>query len=394
MTTRSADDDAALWDDSWMQGDVMMSYDDVKERFELRSARIAYTGVYVREKPDRCYVFPETLLCSAYRHLKYTVLDRVKDVVEKRPFIKRWLQDEHIRLYDHMNVVPPPLTCDASTYNLWRGFSAAKYKVPVDRPVDVESDGVKAFVHHWNVLLGHDVVSVDYVLDWMAQIVQQPGVKPGIALLLKGDEGCGKNRATDLFKLVLGADKCLETAKPANDLYGRFTSQREGKFLIVVNEANDLLKDMITSETFVSEAKGVNAYTVNCYARFIFTTNNENCLRVNPDSRRYVVFEVSAALKGDTAYFKRLSAFIADEHARYEFYTFLLARNIADRDWINDRPITAMTPSNSVGVRRQRDVPGRERRRRSPMMNRGGHHWGLLYSYGHAGPRGALGRGG
>ena len=47
------------------------------------------------------------------------------------------------------------------------------------------------------------------------------------------------------------------------------------------------------------------------------TTNNENCLRVNPDSRRYVVIEASSALRGDTAYFRELSRLIDDseEHA-------------------------------------------------------------------------------
>ena len=89
-------------------------------------------------------------------------------------------------------------------------------------------------------------------------------------------------------------------------LYGRFNRQREGKILIVINEsngsenfaANDIIKDMITCDEFQSEGKGTNSYTMSCYARFLFTTNNENSLKVQPDSRRYVVIEVSSTLKG------------------------------------------------------------------------------------------------
>jgi hypothetical protein len=150
------------------------------------------------------------------------------------------------------------------------------------------------------------------------------------------------------MKRVLGSDKYLETARPAHDLYGRFTSMRDGRFLVVINEANgsdnfaanDTIKDMITGSEFSSEGKGSNAFTLQCYARFLFTTNNDNCLKINPDSRRYVVFEASSASKGDTEYFKRLSAHIDDDHTIHEFYAFLMARDLSKRDWINDRPIT------------------------------------------------------
>ena len=62
---------------------------------------------------------------------------------------------------------------------------------------------------------------------------------------------------------------------------------------------------------------------------------------LNPDSRRYVIFEVSSALKGNTDYFRHLSRFIDDAHCRYEFYEYLMARDISNVDWVNDRPISA-----------------------------------------------------
>ena len=118
--------------------------------------------------------------------------------------------------------------------------------------------------------------------------------------------------------------------------------------MIVINEsngsdnfaANDIIKDMVTCDEFQLEQKNVNAYTMSCCARFVFTTNNENCLRVNPDSRRYVVVEVSSALRGRTDYFRELSRAIDDPDTRLAFYRLLMARDIAAVDWINDRPVT------------------------------------------------------
>ena len=97
---------------------------------------------------------------------------------------------------------------------------------------------------------------------------------------------------------------------------------------------------MITCDEFQLESKGVNAYTMTCCARFIFTTNNENCLRVNPDSRRYVVVEASSELKGNTEYFRALSRIIDDHASCYAFFRYLLARDISAIDWINHRPVT------------------------------------------------------
>eukprot|EP00798_Chlamydomonas_sp_ICE-L_P002677 gene2677-biopygen8697 len=188
----------------------------------------------------------------------------------------------------------------------------------------------------------------DYILNWIAQIFQQPAQKTGGAILLKGEEGVGKNRATDLLRAMVGADKFLQTATPANTLYGRFNRQREGRFLIVVNEsnghdnfaANDVIKDMITCDQFECESKGVNAYTMQCFSRFIFTTNNDNCLRVNPDNRRYVIIETSSVLKGNTEYFNHLSGLIDDAESRVAFYKFLMARDIKGVEWIRSRPAT------------------------------------------------------
>jgi hypothetical protein len=97
---------------------------------------------------------------------------------------------------------------------------------------------------------------------------------------------------------------------------------------------------MITSDTFVWEAKGRDGVQMRAYDRFVFTTNSANCLKINPDSRRFVVYEVSSELKGNASYFKGLSGHIADEHARYEFYQLLMRRDIGDVDWINSRPLT------------------------------------------------------
>jgi phage/plasmid-associated DNA primase len=118
---------------------------------------------------------------------------------------------------------------------------------------------------------------------------QRPSEKTGIALIIKGIQGAGKNRLLDLIKLLMGVSKYLETSRPEHDIYGRFTDARRDKILVVINEAGrranvgnaDQLKDMITSSTFTWEAKGRDIIKMNCFCRFIFTTNNDNIIKMD-----------------------------------------------------------------------------------------------------------------
>ncbi|KAG2487743.1 hypothetical protein HYH03_013588 [Edaphochlamys debaryana] len=331
-----------------------MTYDEMKACWENRVCKIIYPGgTYLRMHKDQVQVYSKQALLSAFEHVHYSSYsprknDKDGTLVSKRhAFLKTWLRDATIRTYDTMNVYPPPLTAPADEFNLWTRFDVERYHV-THLPVDTQSPGVQAIIEHLHILLGRTSAHTNYVLDWSAQLFQEPSKKTGIALLFKGEEGSGKNIWTNIFKLMMGSDKFLETSKPSTVLYGQFTSARRNKVLICINEANgkenhannDVLKDMITSETFVCEAKGENATMLRCYDRFIFTTNNDNPVALSPDSRRFVVFDVSSELKGNTEYFKRLVRMTEDAHVRYEFYKYLMERDISRVDWYNDRPRT------------------------------------------------------
>lgn len=343
--------DNDIWDERWMQGHILFAYDEMKARWEQRSFKIVKGGNYVREEKDNRVPMSDRVLLESYKHLHYAQFrtdDNGRVTVQLKPFIAHWVKDPLIRRYKSMVFRPPPLETPPEMYSIWNGFAVDRYKPAADRGVDVDSAAVKMFLEFISILCNRNDAVTGYLLDWMAQLFQQPSRKTGVALLLKGEEGVGKNRFTDLIGAMLGADKSLNTSSPKNTLYGEFTQLREGKFLIVINEANggdnfaanDIIKDMITSDTFVCNAKSQNSYSIECFARFVFTTNNDNCLKVDSGSRRYQVIQVSSELKGNTEYFKALSAAMEDMHNRYELYRYLLARDISGRDWVNDRLLT------------------------------------------------------
>lgn len=339
------------WDDTWMNGHCLWSYDEMKRLWERRAFKVVEGGNYIRDEKDRRVVLTDRALNDAYKHLHYAHVTRSDNgaaSVKLNTFITRWVRDPKLRRYKSMVFRPPPMSNPDDTFNIWNGFAAQRYECPTDRVANPDSAAVRELLAFFDTLCSHEQAVTDYLLDWMAQIFQQPSKKTGVAVLLKGEEGCGKNRCSDLVCRLLGHDKNLNTSSPKSTLFGDFTNLREGRFLIVINEAsgsdnfaaNDKIKDMITSETFVCNAKCQHPYSIECFARFMFTTNNDNCLKIDSGSRRYQVIEVSSELKGNTEYFRQLSAIIDDPHTQNEFYLYLMSRDISTRDWINDRPLT------------------------------------------------------
>ena len=337
---------------SWMTANRLLTYDAMKNLWEKHTFKVIRDGNYCIEERGSGGELVRTTYNSrgleeSYKHLHYVTKVSASEI-KRRPFISQWTLDDKIRTYREVALLPPPKVHNSNTvYNLWTDFHAAK-KPPGFDGYDANA-AADLFESFMLTLCDNDAAVQKYVLDWLAQMFQQPAVKIGTALLLKGEEGTGKNRLTDLIGNMVGGAKFLQTANPANSLYGRFTQLREGRVFIVINEAsgadsfakNDIIKDMITCNDFVCEGKNTNAYKIDCYARIIFTTNNMNAIKLTPGERRFSVIETSSELKGNTDYFKKLSDYMADPRACHAFYLRLMSRDISKVDWINDRPITA-----------------------------------------------------
>jgi hypothetical protein len=335
-------------DDLFLKGYNLLEYPDMKRRWEKKSMKIVQSGNYIREDLPKRIIMTEKALVENYKHLCHVIVQRNQDgsaTIRKESFINAWIHDPLLRTYKMMTLLPPPLETPKDVYNTWSGFAAENF-MPT-KPVDVKSSGVRFLLDDFLfVLFDRKQQVLDYFLDWAAQIVQEPSIKPGIAVLLRGEQGAGKNRTADLLVSMFGRDKCMQTSDARGSLFGSFNANREGKFLIVVNEANgadnfganNLLKDMITSDTFMYSAKYVNSFEMPCYARFIFTTNNDNCIKLEQGDRRFLVIDVSSELRGNAGFFKKLTSTMNDEHVRHEFYTFLKQRDISERNWENSRP--------------------------------------------------------
>lgn len=181
--------------------------------------------------------------------------------------------------------------------NQWRGFDVAP-------AVSATDEDAKLFVDYVHKIVANgSEEAAKWVLDWCAQMFQEPGRKPGTALVLVGKPGSGK---TFLFEKVLrkiiGRNHSLSTNN-VETLLGNFNIDSSAKILVCCNEAlnsrrradANKLKSMITDETRRVEPKNINAFEVEDHTRYGFTSNEETdavAILDGDSDRRYTVLKV------------------------------------------------------------------------------------------------------
>ena len=128
---------------------------------------------------------------------------------------------------------------------------------------------------------------------------------------------------------------------PERQPFGKHSTAQQNKVFILVDEIHgdemrplmSALKDRITSDTVNINPKGKEQYDVRNFANFLFTTNDMNPLKIEPEERRFVIFACNDSKKGDTAYFARLAAHLARDDVARAFYQYL-------RDDVDVSPFT------------------------------------------------------
>ena len=163
--------------------------------------------------------------------------------------------------------------------------------------ITAKKDGdATPFIKFINKLLprGYDA---QILICYMAACVQYKGVKFRYAPVLQGVEGNGKTFISQFLKHCIG--RKYTHFPVTNDLKTTFNSWVCKNLLICVeefsapgarNEIIETLKVMITNDQIGVQSKGVDQYTADNFANFIFTTQYKNAIRKNKNNRRFAIF--------------------------------------------------------------------------------------------------------
>ena len=325
---------------------IMNTYELVKHRHELICFKVMTPAVYAHivsgdREPD---MMTYTQVRNYFTNKYYYERDS-SGMYVKQKFITRWMDDENIRLV--REIVVDPVCSEDDVYNLWKPFKASLIN-PIEDSL-VLSLVLPIINHISQVITGKNEEHTNWILDYVANMVQRPEKKTQVAVSLYGEEGCGKGIIFEFFrKEVLGSFCSFQTATPENDLFGRFANGALHRVFIQVDEVkslhehNDKLKDFITNETLNYEKKGKDTIVVRNISNLLLTSNNENALTVSSTDRRFALFRCSSIYRGNREYFNELGKHLRNPQVARAFFQFLMLRDLSmyPYDFQSSRPIT------------------------------------------------------
>lgn len=298
--------------------------------FERTHFKVMRPICFARETHTEVQLLNKTELQTMYEH--------VPAPNKHSSFIQSWLTQENIRTYEKLDMLPPPLAVPADTYNLWRGYPASRMPTTGSHELGIQ---------HIRNLFPSDS---EWVITWLAHIVQKPGCKTGVCPVVIGGQGAGKGF---LFEQIMGrimGRYFAHTSDPEHSLFARFAENRNGKMLVNVDDCNvgamkmnaDPFKSFITGERMEYEQKGKQTISLLNCSNYVMTTNNENPVKLDTDDRRYAVLECSKKLVGNAWYFQELRAYVEDDANIGALWQFFTEWDLTKINLVKDRPMSQL----------------------------------------------------
>lgn len=314
-----------------LKDDIAKMYNRYETLLDEANSRffVSYSGgkSYIyripKNKNDELQSFSHNEFRNHYGHRTIPVVVDIKNgklVTKEVAYFKEWMKHKNRKQYNlGIKFYPGQVSeQDAKNYyNSWRGF-------PIEGK---EGNFPKIEYHLKHVWCRDNLDHYNFLMAWLADIVQNPAVKKGTALVVKGGKGSGKSIIFgELLNKIFGYTY-IKIDK-AEQITGKFNQHLQGKLFVVLEEAiwagdktaEGTLKSMITDTQFIIEGKGTNAEKAEAFFRMAFISNEKQAVPATTDERRFFALKVSDEYRDNKEYFDELVAEIESGGAEAFMY--------------------------------------------------------------------------
>ena len=235
-----------------------------------------------------------------------------------------FLRDKFVKKYEGMEFAPE--NGNSNYLNLWKGWNFQGKQGNID-----------LFLELINSLCDWDSGCANYLLNYMAHMIQKPTEKPEVAIVLQGSQGIGKGT---LFKIISKFNNNYKHLSSIDSIAGNFSGHLLEAFIVVIDEAifggnkvfEGRLKNLI-SEPYISiRSLHKDEIQIRSYMRIFIASNEAWAVPVGEADRRYFILNCSDKYKGQTEphqFFGKINRWIDEGGSEYVFH-FLKNRDISE----------------------------------------------------------------
>jgi len=338
---------------------VPAPYADTKKEFEKRHFLCDTPYTYYRLSKDidgfEHYIqLSEQNFKSACKEYKVLVRDQ-KGKVHEESIYNQWIEDVSKRRYSAVNFVPfnKNNTVPPYIFNTFNGFAInLEFEGLTHEPQDVSD-----FFHLINCLCNHDSKVIDYLVNYLAHLIQYPNFITEKIIVFQTWTGTGKDTLIKTIAKIIGESYVSTTASPAKELFGEFNELISNKLIVMLNEMKGLdgmnlqneLKNLSTTEYNNINAKHKQKVKQSNFVRLIINSNNASPVQIDMNDRRYVVINSSTDLvvkqnnkkksKENQQFWTTYYECLKNPHWRRSVYLALNDRDLSSFN-VSDSPVT------------------------------------------------------
>jgi hypothetical protein len=322
-----------------------VSYDSIKVEFEKVNFKVLRPLSYATLYHGEVILRNRTDFTNTYENLQYNkIVENARgDYLKEVSFVSDWLKDASCRTYERLDFFPK---CEVpeGVYNAFDGLAGDSLKES-EEEIDVTQT---LMWKHLQNLCGKEKQVMPYVLNWLANRIQEPSVKPNTALIFQSEPGAGKDTFWEWFGEYMVGDKYYVNEDKEELIFGRFNAAIENKLVIVLNETSSAstvkmingIKNAMTRKKNKIEFKGVTAYDSSNHAAYVFLSNMLDAFKVEEGDRRMVAIQCLNNMIGDKNYFVNLRAEMEKEKYNKAWYDYFMNLDLSEVNFTLDRPTT------------------------------------------------------
>lgn len=247
--------------------------------------------------------------------------------------VRVWLAHPRRRTVHPEDVVfDPSETCAEHCVNLFRGW-------PME-PAPGNCDIIIELLTH---LVGGDDVVLQFILNWIAYPLQNPGAKMPTSVIMHGDEGSGKNLFWEGVRDLYGG---YGSVVGQDQLEDKFNDWLSGKLFIIGDEVlsrqemrhlKGKLKAMISGREIKINTKMMPLRSEENHVNLVFLSNELQPNALDSSDRRYCVIWTPPKLEQE--FYQRVVQ-CRNNGGREAFFHQLLQRDLSSFDPYAPPPAT------------------------------------------------------